>query len=120
MVAFCAMAPEIGVKTTAEVVDGLFDFTNKLRDGELLTAIAVVQEEVTPSTASALTIGNERVTEELVTKQDGDTVGIGKGGFATISGGDADAVYVLKATATSDASPTNHTLIVRARLRITE
>jgi hypothetical protein len=51
-----------------------YDATPQLEAEELLTSITVVSQN-----DSVLTISSEGVTTELVTKEDGTTIGIGKG-----------------------------------------
>jgi hypothetical protein len=51
-----------------------FDATPKLEPEELLSAVTVVSQN-----DSVLTISGEAVTTELVTKEDGTQIGIGKG-----------------------------------------
>ena len=98
-------APQIQSKAAGETRNVAISFAGMLDSGELLTGTpTIVQLSKSPSSADDLTITNQVVSAAILTIN-GASVAIGAAVQCTVSGGTADAAYVIKATCGTDASP---------------
>ena len=101
----CATAPEIQCMAYGETRLVRVSFAGKLVSGDLLTGTpTIVQDSKTPSTATALTLGDKAVTTAETTIN-GETVAIAKGVEFTVTAGEADSSYIVKITCSTDGTP---------------
>ena len=98
-----SLAPQRNTKTVSEVRNVAVSFSGKLDSGELLTGTPTVTE-VDPSSPQALTFSNIAINTAILTINDIPTP-IGEAVQFKVSGGVANAVYVIKIMCGTDSTP---------------
>ena len=98
-----SLAPQRNTKTVLEVRNTAVSFSGKLDDGELLTGTPVVTE-IDASSPQALTFSNVAISTAIKTINDISTP-IGEAVQFSVSGGVANAVYVIKIACGTDSTP---------------
>lgn len=108
-------APQRNSKTVSEVRNTAVSFSGKLDDGELLTGTPTVVE-VDASSPQALAFSNIAINTAILTINDISTP-IGEAVQFSVSGGIANAVYVIKIACGTDSTPAQ-TLYGSVTLRV--
>ena len=96
-------APQRNTKTVSEVRNTAVSFSGKLDSGELLTGTPVITE-VDPSSPQALAISNIAINTEVLDINDISTP-TGEAIQFSVSGGVANAVYIIKIVCATNATP---------------
>lgn len=108
-------APQRNSKTVSEIRNVAISFSGKLDNGELLTGTPVVTE-VDPSSPQALAFTAIAINTEVLDINDISTP-IGEAVQFSVSGGIANAVYIIKIECGTDSTPAQE-LIGTITLRI--